>query len=507
MRDPLNPASRRLFLKQAAALSTLGAGAPLALNLAATSAMAAATATDYKALVCVFLHGGNDAFNTVLATDDDSWGSYTEVRHQQPQSIALLRNVAANRAAGVGSPAWLGGVLPINPGTAQAGRTFALNPLLGELQGLFNTHKRLAVLANVGPLVEPLTKADYLQGLKRKPRKLFSHNDQQSTWMALAPEGAALGWGGRFADALAGSQGSSLFTAVSASGDSVWLTGKTVRQYQVSPAGPIRLGTMPDAQGVSRVYGSDVVGAALERIVSGARSDHVMAADLAGVTQRSVQAERILSSVLPASSQAPFGPASALQYTSLSGAKVHNPLAQQLQVVARTIAAQRTLGVKRQVFFVGLSGFDTHSDQGRAHADLMARLNHGLQYFDNALVALGVSQQVTTFTASDFGRTFTSNGDGSDHGWGAHHFVMGGAVNGGDVHGEFPVLGRKNRRDNQFDASPDQLHNGILLPKVSVDQYGAALGQWFGLSASQVAEVFPNLVNFGGAGRLALMKA
>lgn len=506
MNDPLSCAGRRLLLKQVGALATLGAGAPLALNLAAAGAAAAATASDYKALVCVFLHGGNDAFNTVLATDDDSWGSYTEVRHQLPDSIALLRNATANRTARPGTPAWLGGVLPITAATAQAGRSFALHPLLGDLQGLFNTSKRLAVVANVGPLLEPLSKADYLQGLKRKPRKLFSHNDQQSTWMALAPEGAAVGWGGRMADMLASAQGSSLFTAISASGDSVWLSGQTVRQYQVSPAGPIRLGTMPDSKGVSRVYGSDVVGAALERIVSSSRNDHVMAADLAGVTQRSMQAERILSAALPSAGLAPFGPATALQYTTLAGSKANNPLAQQLQVVARTIAAQRTLGVKRQVFFVSLSGFDTHSDQNRAHADLMARLNHGLQYFDNALMALGVSPQVTTFTASDFGRTFTSNGDGSDHGWGAHHLVMGGAVQGGDVHGDFPVLGRKNRRDNLFDASPDQIHNGILLPKVSVDQYGAALGQWFGLSAGQLADIFPNLVNFSGAGRLALMK-
>ncbi len=215
----------------------------------------------------------------------------------------------------------------------------------------------------------------------------------------------------------------------------------------------------------------------------------------------------MLSGALPAAGVAPHGPATALQYTTLAGSKANNALAQQLQVVARTIAAQRTLGIKRQVFFVSISGFDTHSDQNRAHADLMARLNHGLQYFDNTLMAMGVSSQVTTFTASDFGRSFTSNGDGSDHGWGAHHFVMGGAVQGGDVHGLFPVLGRKNRNDNQFDASPDQLHNGILLPRISVDQYGAALGQWFGLNPSQLADIFPNLVNFSGASRLALMRA
>ncbi len=280
-------------------------------------------------------------------------------------------------------------------------------------------------------------------------------------------------------------QGSSLFTAISASGDSVWLTGKTVRQYQVSPAGPIRLGTMPDSKGVSRVYGSDVVGAALERIVSSSRNDHVMAADLAGVTQRSMQAERILSGALPSAGLAPFGPATALQYTTLAGSKANNPLAQQLQVVARTIAAQRTLGVKRQVFFVSLSGFDTHSDQNRAHADLMARLNHGLQYFDNALMALGVSPQVTTFTASDFGRTFTSNGDGSDHGWGAHHLVMGGAVQGGDVHGDFPVLGRKNRRDNLFDASPDRIQTTSFTDTAYDSANYSPVGRFFGVEVSK----------------------
>ena len=506
MRDSHSPASRRQFLKQAGAFVALGAGAPLAMNLAACGAAAAATASDYKALVCVFLQGGNDAFNTVLATDDDSWRSYTEVRQQLPDPIALLRNVAADRSAKRGSPAWLGGVLPITPVTAQAGRSFALHPLLNDVQGLFAS-KRLAVVANVGPLVEPLSKADYLQALKRKPRKLFSHNDQQSTWMALAPEGAALGWGGRMADALASANGSSLFTAISASGDSVWLTGRTARQYQVSPAGPIRLGTMPDAHGIGRVYGSDVVGAALERIVSASRNDHVMAADLAGITQRSMQAERILTSALPSSASAPFGPASALQYTTVAGGQAQNPLAQQLQVVARTIAAQSALGIKRQVFYVSLGGFDTHGDQNRNHAELMARLNHALRYFDTALTALGVAQQVTTFTASDFGRSFTSNGDGTDHGWGGHHLVMGGAVQGGEVHGTFPVLARKNRSDNLFDASPDQIQNGILLPKVSVDQYGAAMGQWFGLSSSQLNDIFPNLSNFTGAGNLALMKA
>lgn len=476
------------------------------MKLAAASAMAAPPATDYRALVCVFLYGGNDAFNTVLATDEPSWANYTAVRNQQPESIALLRNVPANHRFPAGSPAWLGGVLPISAATVQSGRSFAMHPMLGALQTMFNTSRRLAVVANVGSLVEPLSKTDYLQGLKRKPPKLFSHNDQQSTWMALAPEGTAMGWGGRLADAVASANNSSLFTAISASGDSVWLSGQTVRQYQVSPAGPVRMGTQADSKGVGRVYGSDVVGAALERIVAASRDHHAMAADLAAVNQRSIQAERILSGALPSEASAPYGPVSALQYTTVAGAQAHNPLAQQLQVVARTIAAQGRLGVKRQVFFVSLGGFDTHNQQNLNHAELMAKLNHALLYFDTTLRALGVDQKVTTFTASEFGRSFTSNGDGSDHGWGGHHFVMGGAVHGGDVYGAFPVLARKNRRDTGFDGSPDQINNGILLPRLSVEHYGATLGRWFGLTPGQLVDVFPNLSHFSGPSDLGFLK-
>lgn len=508
MSDRFMSASRRQFLKQAAALSSsLGAGAPLAMSLAGASALASTAASDYRALVCVFMQGGNDAFNTVLPTDDASWANYTGVRNQQPDSIALLRNTPADRSQKPGSPAWLGGVLPITPATAQAGRSFGLHPMLTDLQGLFNNERRMAVVANVGPLVEPLSKAEYKQSLKRKPIKLFSHNDQQSTWLALAPEGTAVGWGGRMADALAGANNGSMFTAISASGDSVWLTGKTVRQYQVGPAGPIRSGTEPDARGISRAFGSDVIGAALERIMANSRGQHLMAVDLATVNQRSMQAERILSSALPSAALAPYGPVSALQYTNLAGGLATNPLAQQLQVVARLIAAQSSLGVKRQVFFVSIGGFDTHNDQNKIHADLMARLNHALKYFDATLVATGMSQQVTTFTASDFGRSFTSNGDGSDHGWGGHHLVMGGAVQGGDIYGDFPILTQKNRSDNDFDGSPDQIQNGILLPKVSVDQYGAALGRWFGLTTTQLRDVFPNLANFSGMDKTKFMKA
>jgi uncharacterized protein (DUF1501 family) len=153
-------------------------------------------------------------------------------------------------------------------------------------------------------------------------------------------------------------------------------------------------------------------------------------------------------------------------------------------------------GAQRQVFFVSLGGFDTHDGQNKVHADLYARIAHALAYFDTTLGALGARNNVTTFSASDFGRTFTSNGDGTDHGWGSHHFLMGGAVKGGDLYGSFPVLGLKNANNSNFDSSPDQLGNGAMLPGTSVDQLGATLGRWFGLSDTQIADIFPNLANF-----------
>lgn len=493
-------ASRRLFLRQSAAVSAMGAAAPFALNLAAAGAASAATASDYKALVCIFLQGGNDAYNTVLATDAASWANYSVVRNQAPDSIALLKGVAADSTKPVGSPAWLGGVLPITPATNQ-GRTFALHPKLTDVQSLFNTQGRLAIVSNVGPLIEPLTKEEYNRKLKRIPAKLFSHNDQQNTWQAFAPEGATVGWGGRLADAIASDNGGSMFTAISSSGNSVWLNGQTVKQYQVSPAGAIRLGTYADGLGNSRVYNSPEVGALLERIVRRDASGHAMSKDIGAVNSRSIDGERVLTAALAAYSpdSAPFGPASSLMYDSIvQGGLVTNPLAEQLRIVARTIAARTTLGVKRQVFFVSLYGFDTHDLQNKNHAELMARLNHGLKYFDTALQALGVADAVTTFTASDFGRTFTSNGDGTDHGWGAHHMVMGGAVAGGNIYGAFPTLAAKNANNNEFDGSPDQLLNGVLLPRVSVDQYGATLGRWLGASDSAISGIFRNLSNFSG---------
>ncbi len=517
--DLQTPASRRAFLRHATALSALaGAGAPLAINLLAAGSAAAQAATDYRALVCIFLYGGNDAYNTVLATDTASWDPYTAVRNQAPDSIALLPvGTVPSAAAAAGSPGRLGGVLPLTPTNAQ-GRAFALHPLLGSLQTLFNTDKRLAIVPNIGTLVMPTTKAQYALASHPRPASLFSHNDQQNTWQALAPEGATRGWGGRMGDALASMNSRTLFTAVSAAGNAVWLAGQTVQQYQVSTNGPIRMGA--DSNG--RIYGSTDVNAALQRIVSGARGTHLMHADLAAVSARSIDAEATLRTALRPASDAAFGTAPAsgnynanndpkLQYDHpINGNRAVNSLAQQLQVVARMIDAgiSGATGARRQVFMVSLSGFDSHDLQNRNHADLMARLAHGMRYFDTALGALGARNNVTAFIASDFGRTFTSNGDGTDHGWGGHHFVMGGAVRGGDLYGRFPTLGAKNANNNAFDSSADLLSNGAMLPTTAVDQLGATLGRWFGLSDGQLADIFPNLANFNaGVRNLGFMTA
>jgi uncharacterized protein (DUF1501 family) len=500
-------ASRRLFMRQASAVSlAAGAGAPLALNLLAAGSAAAQTAGDYRAVVCLFMFGGNDSFNMVLPTDSATWAAYTSTRG----SIALLPpGTLPNAAANAGSPARLGGVLPIAPTNPQ-GRTYALHPLMGSLQSMFDTDRRLAIVSNIGPLVAPTTKAQYAQGSHPRPARLFSHNDQQSTWQTMQPEGAVRGWGGRMADAVAGANTKAVFTAISATGSAVWLSGQSVRQYLVGGAGAPRMGA--DSSGL--VYGSDAVARALTGIASGAQSAHVLEADVASIAQRSIAAEVDLRSALRPASDPAFGtpPASGsynpaadpkLKYVNpLNGNAEFNTVAQQLQMVARLVQTGQSgaIGVRRQVFFVSLGGFDTHSNQNPNHAVLMARVAHAMRYFDTALGAINARSSVTTFTASDFGRTFTSNGDGTDHGWGSHQFVMGGAVRGGDLYGSFPTLVARKSGSSDFD-SPDQVRNGAMLPTTSVEQLGATLGRWFGLSDSQSMEVFPNLVNFSAGAR------
>lgn len=501
---------RRHLLRLSGAMGALGVGAPFALQLAAAGSAAGQSAPDYKALVCVFLFGGNDAHNMVLATDQDSWTRYFSTRNTGDDPIALMppgtaptpvgqTSAVTGRVANLGSPEAWGGVLPIAPrtpqrvpdGTSASSRTFALHPFLGPLQDIFN-QGRLAVLANVGTLIQPTSKPQYLARSVAIPSSLFSHNDQQSTWQALSQEGARTGWGGRFADLVASTNGeNSLFTAVSAAGNAVFLSGQSVVQYQLSTGAQPAV-VITSQQG-SSLFGSSQAPANVRSLITDSNVANSFTADYASTAARSISAAATINSAFGQGvvTAVPTAPA----YTNPLTQRVEsNSLALQLQTVARMIAASSTLGVRRQVFFVSLGGWDTHNSQNAVQPVLLSKVAHALTYFDAALSNIGGVDrrgQVTTFTASDFGRSFTTNGDGTDHAWGAHHFVMGGAVNGGDIHGQYPTLGADVNGFN----NPDNV-GGALIPTTSVDQYGATLGRWFGVSDADIDVIFPRVRNF-----------
>ena len=500
---------RRHLLRLGGAFGALGVGAPFALQLAAAGSAAGQSAADYKALVCIFLFGGNDAHNMVLATDTDSWGRYFATRNTGADPIALLPvdtpptpvgqiNAITGRVSTLTTPEAWGGVLPITPatvqripeGTSASNRTFALHPFMGSLQTLFG-QGRLAVLANVGTLIQPTTKAQYQSRSVGIPASLFSHNDQQSTWQALSTEGARTGWGGRFADLTASMNGSNtLFTAVSAAGNAVFLSGQSVVQYQLSTGAQPAV-VITGQQG-SSLFGSSLGPQRVKDVITDTSLTSNFAADYSSVVSRSITAA---STVNTAFTQGVVtSVATAPAYTNPLTQRVEtNTLALQLQTVARMIAASSSLGLKRQVFFVSLGGWDTHDFQNSTQPNLLAKVAHAMSYFDGALANIGGLDrraQVTTFTASDFSRSFTTNGDGTDHAWGSHHFIMGGAVNGGDIYGQYPTLGV----DVGF-SNPDNV-GGSLIPTTSVDQYGATLGRWFGVSDADISTIFPRVANF-----------
>jgi uncharacterized protein (DUF1501 family) len=341
------------------------------------------------------------------------------------------------------------------------------------------------VVANVGPLVRPITKADYTAG-RNLPPKLFSHNDQQSTWQSLQPEGAPSGWGGRMGDLLMAGNQNPTFTAVSGGGNAVFLTGSHVTQYQVSTSGPVAV----NALGSNSVFGSASAVSALRRnLLATGRND--FQAEYARIMQRSVETSANLRAAIAATAV----PALPTQSIGLPGGGSINlsneNLAQQLRTVAQMVGAASGLGMRRQVFMVNIGGFDTHANQMRDQPYLMARVAQSVGWFFTALESLGLSSSVTLFTASDFGRTLVSNGQGSDHGWGSHHFVAGGAVNGGEIYGRFPSTAL---------GSADDVGSGRLLPVTSVTEYAATLGRWMGLNNTELATVLPGLGNFASSG-------
>jgi uncharacterized protein (DUF1501 family) len=463
--------SRRAFLRRSAQLALTGAALPTAMNLAAIGEAAAFNANDYKALVCVFLFGGNDYGNTVVPYDDTNHGLYSAIRTGVTISKPSLASTLLNPTAPLAN-----------------GLQFALHPAMTGLAGLFNAG-HASVQLNVGPLVAPTTRAQYRARSVPLPPKLFSHNDQQSTWQSFATEGSTEGWGGHMGDLALSSNGSnSLFTCMSVSGNTVFLSGSSAMCYQVGRSGAVKINGVS-----SNVYNSGAVRAAMELLTQQTRS-HRLENEYNRVTARSIGATNAVTTGI---NQA-FALPEHSNFAAFNTIPTNNSLADQLKMVARLIAARDSLGVKRQVFFVSLGGFDMHDGLINGHNSQLARVSEAMTAFYESTVAMGMANNVTAFTASDFGRTLASNGDGSDHGWGSHHLMVGGAVNGAAFYGAPPPVSVGNSTTDAF----DQWHvgSGRLLPSTSVDQYVATMARWFGVEAGEMSGVIPNIGNFGGSG-------
>jgi uncharacterized protein (DUF1501 family) len=451
-------ASRRHFLRTATSLAAAlpGARAPLALSLAGLGTLAAeraqaADTSGYRALVCLFMTGGSDMHNWVVPTDASGYADYAKVRAELTWPTAKLQALTST--------------------TQASGRTFGMPTDLGPLRSWYESG-RAAVLANVGTLVRPISKAEFQAGGAGVPTKLFSHNDQQSTWQSLAPEGAPSGWGGRMGDLLMSANGQPIFTTVAANGNAVFLTGSSVFQYQVGADGPIGVNALTETW----LMGSPGVGSTLRRVLLSKGSNDFQA-EHTRIMQRSIDTTASLRAAVDASGIA------ALPAGALAG----DSLAKQLRIVAQMIAAGPKLGMKRQVFMVSIGGFDSHANQMRDQPALMGRVASSVDWFLRAIDGAGMLNNATLFTASDFGRTLTSNGAGSDHGWGSHHFIAGGAVRGREIYGTFPITALGTTTD---------VGSGRLLPTTSVTEYAATLGRWMGLTDTELLTVLPNLGNF-----------
>jgi uncharacterized protein (DUF1501 family) len=454
---------RRTFLRQAG--MSLAAGATMStLGTLLPAFKAQAAETDgYKALVCVFLYGGMDNHDVIIPYDQPSYDQYSGIR------APLLDLYGSARSRDT--------LLPLNPLNSSDfdGRTFALPPELSGIKSLFDSGNA-AIVGNVGPLVQPLTRSQWENDTAASPGRLFSHNDQQSTWMGLRPEGSSVGWGGRFADMAinSGANRFEAFSAVSASGNSLFLNGVSARPYPVTSHGGAEFELLSElaAQG-----GPDAPARydAVRRFFSAGADDYnnLFERDIANANRKALLDNEAYNDAFRGAPEL---------VTEFPGG-----LGEQLRSVAQSISLRGSLGMRRQVFFVGLGGFDTHSNQTRSLPALQRQLDGAVTSFFTSMEEMGLTNDVTLFTASDFGRTLTVNGDGTDHGWGGHHFMIGGGVNGNQIYGDIPpsVLGHSQ------DAG-----NGRLIPSTSLHQFAAPMGRWFGLSDDELAQALPGLSNF-----------
>jgi uncharacterized protein (DUF1501 family) len=445
---------RRTFLRQACCagvgttgiLSALGQlrmiGAVAGDSLDRTRA--AALPPDYKALVCIFLGGGNDANSLLIPSDTPSYTAYARGRSELAVAASAL--------------------LPIKPAKYSDGRDYALHPAVPHLQGLFAQGK-IAVLANVGTLVRPTTLADYRAG-RNLPPQLFSHNDQTMQWQSSVPDRPfETGWGGRVADLLdAMNSNNQVSMSISLSGANSFQRGRKVGQYAMYSGGPSAM--RYDAFSAQKSAG-------LKGLLADAEPN-ALAAALGGITLEAINDGEILSAALR---NAPT------LTTVFPGGSTSASLA----MAAKMISISQTLGLKRQIFFISVGGYDLHGGQVAGHGPLLGELSAAMKAFYDATVELGVANQVTTFTASDFGRTYIPNAGGTDHGWGNHQLIMGGAVQGGDIYGRMPSLTVN---------ADDDVGRGRWIPSTSVDEYNATLARWFGVSDTNLPVVLPNIGRF-----------
>ena len=452
--------NRRTFLRQSACAGVGYAGlfsamSTLRLFNASLSAQGA-PGDDYRALVCLFLYGGNDGNNVLVPLDPADYTAY-----------AASRGILALPQSGLLTIA--------NPDGD--GRSYGMHPSLPRLRGLYQSG-RLAFLANVGTLVAPITKAEYQSGGAAVPPYLFSHNDQQVQWQTSVPDSPRkIGWGGRLADLKQALNGSSQISMnISLVGNNFFQVGNEVFQYHVTPQGSVGLSQYHETwaprpqqyQALRDILGHD--------------RGQLFEQEYALVMNRAIASDTLLRTTLAGI------PAYDDRFPVHPPATARSYLQSQLRMILRLIAARTARGMRRQIFFCSLGGFDTHADQLDDHAALLTEIDHAVADFHQATVDLGVADEVTLFTASDFNRTFNSNGQGSDHAWGSHQFVVGGSVQGGRIYGRMPVL---------VPGGPDDTGSrGSWIPSLAVDEYSATLAKWFGVAPGEMPQVLPNIGRF-----------
>jgi uncharacterized protein (DUF1501 family) len=438
--------NRRDFLKTTCCSAAAGFAAASFSRFGLVNALAQ-TATDYKALVCVFLFGGNDSNNMIIPYDSAGYNAYKSARG----GLALAQ----------------GSLLPITP--PSIGSPFAFHPRFTGMQSLFNS-KNLAVLANVGTLLQPTTASQFQQGSAPLPMNLFSHSDQEAQMQtAILDRVADTGWAGRTADKIQSIYGGTFPIIISLAGTNIFCEGVVAQAIQ-SNGNPTQL-----LNGFGGGTDSNARLAALQSLLTFDTGLSLIQA-ASTTTGNAIQNGQTLAAALAT------GTPLATQFPK------NSYFSSQLQQVARIIQVRAALGLQRQIFFVSMGGFDTHTGQLPQQDSLFNDLNASLSAFYQATVEMGVANSVTTFSLSDFGRTYSPNSDGTDHAWGSHHLIMGGAVKGGDFYGTFPTLA--------VNGPDDATGQGRWVPTTSIDQYAATLASWFGVAATDLPTIFPNLANF-----------